>query len=541
MTCLREQLELIEKCEVGIMEAERHIRDKAIDAIATVRRREKQLVAEIRETIGEKTLHFLSEKETLRENLKNIETTFKMTAVILKGTSIELLMARKEMHEKMNDIVLLNVESTPENLRRDIRLCTDFPEFSTTVETKHANNNNDRTAPMNTVNRAVGIDVEVQTYTVQFGKDADVQTNLIDSGRNVDSQTDLIEVVSVATAIDDDFNINESKTREIKESDFEKIKNPLATTELLSLQPYETTTDGTANVFTSSEKEVVEPGTPVRLIHPVEYVTPFSMEEIINDDNNHVNQNQESDTAARLSTSSQGPDSMQQIQVPVSPLAVNNAQKSVPVSNTKTNVANNWMNNCRRRSSVTSSFENIPLNSGSGAVRMLKGLLRMPDNTFGNSTGSDDCFESVTSPTLTRPFKTAFPPRTPVMVTTGTAMDHVILNDFGTSMSYVSYIDKETSTPHILQTNKAVSTENQEMVDKGTSTVVDVTAAYRNLTTCRRLVTVSRGTCTPRTMYPLDRATSPVLWPGLQVNHSEVEYVVSNSPGIQISVLEIPM
>jgi hypothetical protein len=383
--------------------AEEYIRDSAIEAIAAVRRREKQLLEQLRLKIGERTLEFLSEKNSLADHLSNLESVFNLTSTMLKGSSVELLMVKKEMRQKLETVLSTKLEPTPANLSRDI----EFLPGSDCFHDLHDS------APHNRKENVQ--DVDSQTEPLPATEDVSTDT----SGRHVTtsqhSQTDVRDtgvVVVKATVVDPVF--------------METILTP--------------------SVPAAASAAAVGPGINRRL--------SVTNELLLNKEQQH----------------------------------------SETESGTKSGAARKHLH-LDRSFSVTSAEPPTPAASK-----------RNTPTNFGPA----------------RPVK---PPTQ--LVDRGTSMDVVELVDVGTVTQTSAVFDKETSTEYVMMVSKNVSTDNQGTEDKATSTGSDVTAAYRNLTTARRTVSVSRGTCTQKLMTS-DRSTSPVA----ALRSSAAAVMLISNPGI---------
>jgi len=466
---LREQIDLIEKCEVGMEKAEADIREMAIDAIAAVRKRERQMMTDLRDSIGELALGFMSEKATLLENLRNVESTFNMTEEMLKGTSIELLMAKKEMQERLNNILQFKIQNAPESLKKSMKIgsndCYENILASMTFASS-AEQKLQETCILENRAKPITTSVEVQTETIVSSKTFASQTEIVEY-KNSETETDKIE---------------------------EEINKNIDKTAITGMEHHEDFED----LYVSSEKEL-EVTTPVEEISPVEYITPITKDKTGSNGEEFSDEANDNNVKTPTSSGTISPPPSAQIGV-----------------HSRTNLAQSWQKNCKRRSSLAKSLESAhitpPPTPTTGAVKFIKGLFGLAENTNVNSSPVSDV---STSSVLSSKFQRMHLQQSalPIMVSTGTEMEQIIFQHNSTSMSSVTFADKETATPNVVMTNKAAWTENMGMVDKTTMTAVDVTAAYRNVASSRRLVTVSRGTCTPRTMFPLtDGGTAAAGW-----------------------------
>ena len=399
---LKEQVELIDRCERGLRLAEDHIRDSAIEAIAAIRRREKDLLAELRETLGEQSLEFIAEKETYKENLKNLEGTFQLTNAMLKGTSIDLLMVKKEMKDKLIAILDTGIKKTPETLKRNIQLChEDYYQDIRTAAFSHVTQ----------TDRLIG-------QKTKFGEGEALKRSV--TLRSVGTETDMpVSLQSVKQTTDDFVDFDH---RRDFSSGLDKSQQKMG---------------GTENPEKEDQNQAAE------------------------DDDDFYDSNETQQNAV-------------------------------------------W-----QRPMAVVDVTEIPRTLGNIVLRPVVGGPRQADRT--------------------------------------TQTKQAVLTDRWTTMPKITFSEKETSTPHVHVLHKNVSTDNQTMVEKSTNTVVDVTAAYRGASSTRRMVMVSRGTCTPRMMM-LDKETlpmpsssanrgcSPVTWTGNTVNaHAPTPRSDEGLPALTIS------
>jgi len=417
---VRGQLRLIESCETGLRLAEDHIRDAAIESIAAVRRREKQLLVELRQAVGEKTFEFIADRKVLEDQLAGLEGAFKLTETMMQGTSVELLMLKKEMLGKLNAVLEPGVRPTPEGLRRTVQL---LPKDC-------------------------------------FGDvDKSELFNLGDVADGGDGQRDEDDSVEVGVQTDG------SETRAVNTS---TVDDGVIVGEV-------TWTQTAAAGFDSR---------PV--IHPVISTPPI----------NHV-----------------------ELTPVVDEIAIDPPTDVVTPLQSATAADKNGIRREQRRLSIQDRWP-----------------LEKSNSQTGEAPSSPPTVSSTPRniPNFSRP-----KPPAAVLVDRSTEMEPIVTAEASTWTPKTITCEKETSTAHVIQVHKNVSTENQGMVDKGTSTISDVTAAYRNMTTTRRAITVSRGTSTaaPATT---DRASSPVRLVGTPIILTSTgisKIVIPPSPTLQRPIL----
>lgn len=394
---LRNQIQLIDKCETGLRQAEDHIRGAAIDSIAAVRRREKQLLVELRQAVGENTFEFMADRKSLEEQLSESENTYSLTETMMRGTSVELLMLKKELLGKLNAVLEVAVRPTPEGLQRTVKL---LPEDS-------------------------------------FEGSSD--STLFSFGDEKSGNQKNVEVV------DGEVQTDEKETKFANTS---------------------TTDDGVIigrSTYTQTSQEDLN---QLPVVHPL----------ITLPTDNHIQLTPVAEPRKKLNINFMTSQSMSTVE------QTGNHREM-------------------RRSSIQGRW---PLEKSHSISS--QGSIELPSPPATPSTPRN-------IPNFSRP-----KPPPPTFVERSMETTPVVKVDSSTYMIRSMTSNKETSTGHITQVHKNVATENQEMADKSTSTMtVDVTAAYRNLTTSKKTTTVSRGTST--TISPkTDRASSPVKSLGMPIS-----------------------
>ena len=174
MTHLREQIHLISTCEQELKVTEEHIHDVAIDTIGAVRRKEKEMIDSLQEVFGRDTVDFFTTKEDLKDMLENIQSTCSLTEIILKDKSIELLLLRKEIQQKLEGLITPALEPPPENLSQQVKFVPGSLTFGY-------------------------LDVDGRGKPEEF-KDIDYPLYL-KSGESVDVQTDSLDIKESSTTM----------------------------------------------------------------------------------------------------------------------------------------------------------------------------------------------------------------------------------------------------------------------------------------------------------------------------------------------------
>ncbi|KAK2143253.1 hypothetical protein LSH36_859g01015 [Paralvinella palmiformis] len=99
---LKEQLGMITKCEGDLKRTEERITEVTIESIAAIRKREREIVRDLYLAYGEESIDFIKEKEFIQESIDSLQTTCNLTDMILTDRSVELLLLKKEIQQKLN-------------------------------------------------------------------------------------------------------------------------------------------------------------------------------------------------------------------------------------------------------------------------------------------------------------------------------------------------------------------------------------------------------------------------------------------------------
>ena len=116
MGYLKEHLHVISKCEHEIKQAEDRIKDTTIDTISAARKKEKELLLQLYDMYGESTTDYLKQKMSLQEKYESMKNTCDLTDIILKDQSIELLLLKKDIHEKLQIMLQRGIPPLPDNI-----------------------------------------------------------------------------------------------------------------------------------------------------------------------------------------------------------------------------------------------------------------------------------------------------------------------------------------------------------------------------------------------------------------------------------------
>lgn len=121
LTQFDKQLEIVNKCEATIREAEQKIRNITIDMIAEIRNREKILIEEIHNIYGPETMGLIERKNELQANHDALQSTVKLTDLVVKGKDMELLLLKKEVQQKLETLGKTVISELPKTATKVIQ------------------------------------------------------------------------------------------------------------------------------------------------------------------------------------------------------------------------------------------------------------------------------------------------------------------------------------------------------------------------------------------------------------------------------------
>ncbi|KAL8565908.1 hypothetical protein ACOMHN_000485 [Nucella lapillus] len=114
------QLEVLAKCESIIKNAEQRIHDVAIQFIADIRSREKQLVDEVHTLYGTEVMEYVNRKGEMQTNLDSLKSTCSLTELVLKGKDIELLLLKKQVQDKLSGLAQVTLTDLPPSVHKQV-------------------------------------------------------------------------------------------------------------------------------------------------------------------------------------------------------------------------------------------------------------------------------------------------------------------------------------------------------------------------------------------------------------------------------------
>ena len=114
---VRQQLTLADAFKSSLSAAEDCIRHAAIDAIAAVRQRERELLEGLRSFVGDDALSFLGKRDALGDRLAELDNACETMDTMIGRTSVELLITKKEVHERLRAALDGQQIRTPDKVR----------------------------------------------------------------------------------------------------------------------------------------------------------------------------------------------------------------------------------------------------------------------------------------------------------------------------------------------------------------------------------------------------------------------------------------
>lgn len=110
---LQESLNLITKCESTLKNNETMIRDSAIETIASIRQKEREMIQDLHGLYGEEAMDFIKNKEALLEMVQTMSNTCNVTEVIVQNKGIELLLLKREIKDKLSMMLERSMFTAP--------------------------------------------------------------------------------------------------------------------------------------------------------------------------------------------------------------------------------------------------------------------------------------------------------------------------------------------------------------------------------------------------------------------------------------------
>lgn len=119
---LGSQLTALSRCEASLKAAEDAIRNTTMDLVSGVRRRERELLAQLRCVYDEGADGLTTQRESIADMLRNINATCDLADVLLQEKSVEFLLVHREISDKLSSVLQSPLKDLPDELlNRNIR------------------------------------------------------------------------------------------------------------------------------------------------------------------------------------------------------------------------------------------------------------------------------------------------------------------------------------------------------------------------------------------------------------------------------------
>ena len=71
---------------------------------------------------GEETVTFLKEKARLKDSIDDMQTTCKLTDIVLENNNVEMLLLKREIEERLGVILVANVQELPGSISQRVKV-----------------------------------------------------------------------------------------------------------------------------------------------------------------------------------------------------------------------------------------------------------------------------------------------------------------------------------------------------------------------------------------------------------------------------------
>ena len=129
ITDIQDQLNVINKCEYELKNTEEQIKDQSIEAMATVRRLQCEMLNNLHRAYGDEALAYLKRKVFLQDALETLLGACKLTDVVMNDRSIEILLLKKQLQNKLEISLQTKYYEPPSSIFKEIRFNPHPPTF----------------------------------------------------------------------------------------------------------------------------------------------------------------------------------------------------------------------------------------------------------------------------------------------------------------------------------------------------------------------------------------------------------------------------
>jgi len=112
--------ETLQKTEEIIKITEKEIKDTSHAFVAAIRAKEKQMIDELHNVYGEEVMEFIAKRADMDLTLNNLSSTTRLADVIMKGSPMEMLLLKKDVSDKLEDLATLCPPALPEQINKKV-------------------------------------------------------------------------------------------------------------------------------------------------------------------------------------------------------------------------------------------------------------------------------------------------------------------------------------------------------------------------------------------------------------------------------------
>jgi len=112
--------ESLQKTEDIIKVTEKEIKDTSHAFVAAIRAKEKQMIDELHNVYGEEVMDFIAKRADIDLTLNNLSSTTRLADVIMKGSPMEMLLLKKDVSDKLEDLATLCPPALPEQINKKV-------------------------------------------------------------------------------------------------------------------------------------------------------------------------------------------------------------------------------------------------------------------------------------------------------------------------------------------------------------------------------------------------------------------------------------
>ena len=112
--------ESLQKTEDVIKITEKEIKDTSHAFVAAIRAKEKQMIDELHNVYGQEVMDFIAKRADIDLTLTNLSSTTRLADVIMKGSPMEMLLLKKDVSDKLEDLAELCPPTMPDQISKKV-------------------------------------------------------------------------------------------------------------------------------------------------------------------------------------------------------------------------------------------------------------------------------------------------------------------------------------------------------------------------------------------------------------------------------------